>query len=216
MSAIRYNSDMDDEKAREISEIGLRGRQSVRTTFRLPVHLIELLGVVAGLFGVKQKSLFDQLVEDSEVLLGVAGCVAEYSSDAGERRSKTYVLSKRSLSVLEKIAAERCISRDTLVEISIRRLLPVLLSEQEKHGKRVKILSAMEQYLRRGQQLLAETEELLGKNDPVYEMVARMVLQEEEKVRVLRDMVAKGKALEKVAQERFAGGVIDGKHHESE
>ena len=216
MPATKYNNYMDDEKGGEISEAGLRGRQSVRTTFRLPVHLIELLGAVAGLFGVKQKSLFDQLVEDSETLLGMAGGVAGYPSEAGERRPKTYVLSKRSLSVLERIAAERCISRDTLVEISISRLLPVLLSEQEKHGKRVRILGAMEQYLRRGQQLLAETEKLLGRNDPAYELVDRMVSQGEEKVQVLRDMVAKGKALEKVAWGRFAGGVIYEKHHESE
>jgi len=216
MAATKYNNDLSDEKGREISEAGLRGRQSVRTTFRLPVHLIELLGAVAGLFGVKQKSLFDQLVEDSEVLLGIAGGVALYPSEAGERRPKTYVLSKRSLSMLEKIAAERSISRDTLVEISIRRLLPVLLSEQEKHGKRVKILGAMEQYLRRGQQLLAETEKLLGKNDPAYELVDRMVSQGEEKVRDLRDMVAKGKALEKVARQRFTGGVLYEKHHEND
>ncbi|RPI51694.1 MAG: hypothetical protein EHM49_06780, partial [Deltaproteobacteria bacterium] len=50
-----------------ITAMGLRGKQSVRATFRLPDHIIKLLGMVASQLGLKQKSLFDQLVEDKEV-----------------------------------------------------------------------------------------------------------------------------------------------------
>lgn len=45
-----------------ITSQGLRGKQSVRATFKLPEHIIKLLGGVATQLGVKQKSLFDQLV----------------------------------------------------------------------------------------------------------------------------------------------------------
>lgn len=194
----------------EISEARLRGRQSVRTTFRLPVHLIEVLGIIACQFGVKQKSLFDQMIEDDAALDEIAEWVSSYTPENIERRSKTYVLSKQSLLAFERVATERKISRDILVEISIRRLLPLLFAERERHSNRVKILGDMEQYLRQGHELLAKTGSLLGKDDPVYEMVGRMVRLGEEKVLSLTNIVAKGKTLEKALVDRFSGGVING------
>ena len=55
-----------------ISAQGLKGRQSVRATFKLPEYTINLLGIVASQLGIKQKSLFDQLVDDKVVLTEVA------------------------------------------------------------------------------------------------------------------------------------------------
>ncbi len=210
MTLTMHHAGRTDQADIGISEAKLRGRQSVRTTFRLPVHLIELLSIIAGQFGVKQKSLFDQLVEDGDVLSEVAKCVAEYLPENSQRRPKTYVISRQALLALERVAGERRISRDILVEISIRRLLPVLFVEREKHSKRVKILGHMEKYLRHGHALLEQTENLLGKSDPVYEMVSRMVRLGEEKVMDVSNLVAKGKTLEKAGGERFAGGVENG------
>jgi hypothetical protein len=210
MASTMQQQDPADQTGIEISEARLRGRQSVRTTFRLPVYLIELLAIVSEQFGVKQKSLFDQLIENSEVLDEVAECGVSYTPEKRGRRSKTYVLSKQSLFVLERVASERRISRDILVEISIKRLLPLLMAEREKHFKRAKILSEMEKYLRHGRELLVQTENFLGTSDPVYEMVGRMVRLGEEKVMALRDIVAKGKALEGAGIEKFSGEVRDG------
>lgn len=194
----------------EISEARLRGRQSVRTTFRLPAHLIELLGIMAEQFRVKQKSLFDQMIEDKEVLDEVAAWVAGYVPEHIERRPKTYVLSKQSLLALERVSSERHISRDLLVEVSIKRLLPLLYAERKKHSMRVRLLEDTEKYLSNGRQLLARAEDLLGKDDPAFEMVSRMVRSGEEKVIGLTDIVAKGKALEKIMAKRFSGELIHG------
>ena len=210
MALTMQHKGLTDQAGIEISEARLRGRQSVRTTFRLPVYLIELLGIIAGQFCVKQKSLFDQLIEDNKVLDEVAAWVVGYTPENIERRPKTYVISKHSLLALERVAAERRISRDILVEISIRRLLPLLLAEREKHSKRVKILGDMEKYLQQGYELLARAENLLGKADPVYAMIGKMVRLGEEKVMDLTDIVAKGKVLEKVRVERFSGEAIHG------
>jgi hypothetical protein len=210
MVSITQQEDSNEQNGIEVSEARLRGRQSVRTTFRLPIHLIEALGIIAGQFGVKQKSLFDQLIENNEVLNEVAKRVATYIPENSQRRSKTYVLSKQSLFDLERVATERRISRDILVEISIQRLLPLLLAEREKHYKRAKILDEMEKYLRHGQELLAQVENLLGKADPVYEMIGGMVRLGEEKMMTLNTIIAKGKALEGVEVERFSGDVING------
>ncbi|MBU1564848.1 MAG: hypothetical protein KJ630_04370 [Proteobacteria bacterium] len=211
MVVTAHHKELADQAGIGISEAKLRGRQSVRTTFRLPVHLIELLGIIAGQFGVKQKSLFDQMIESDDVLDEVAEWVADYTPGNIERRPKTYVLSKRSLLALERIAAERQVSRDILVEISIRRLLPLLITEREKHSKRVKILGEMEKYQRKGHELLAKAGKLLDIDDPVYEMISRMVYLGEEKVMSLTETVAKGKILEKVNIGKFLGGAINGR-----
>jgi hypothetical protein len=210
MALTVHHKDLLGRVGSEISEARLRGRQSVRTTFRLPIDLIEVLGIIASQFGVKQKSLFDQMIEDDAALDEIAEGVSSYTPENIERRSKTYVLSKQSLLAFERVATERQISRDILVEVSIRRLLPLLFAERERHSKREQILGDMEQYLRQGHELLEKTVRLLGKDDPVSEMVSRMVRLGEEKVMTLTDIVAKGKTLDKVGIERFSGGVISG------
>ena len=210
MPMIIHDFSLEEATGTGISEARLRGRQSIRTTFRLPVDLIELLGIVAGQFGLKQKSLFDQLIDDIEVLNEVAESVPGYAPENIERRPKTYVISKQSLYALERVAEERRISRDILVEISIRRLLPVLFAEREKHFKRAEILGELQSYLRHGEDLRAQAENLLGKSDPVCAMIGRMVRLGEETAMGLAGIVARGKTLENVRVERFFGGMANG------
>jgi hypothetical protein len=102
----------------------------------LPDHIIKLLGMVASQLGLKQKSLFDQLIENEEILIKVAESALGKVFGAEERRQKTYVLSRRSLEVLDNASRQLNIPRHMLVEVSIKRLLPVINDEQEKHRKR--------------------------------------------------------------------------------
>lgn len=210
MALTIHHKALHDKSNMWISEAKLRGRQSVRTTFRLPVYLIELLGIIAEQFGVNQKSLIDQLIEDKDVLNEVAEYVVDHLPENYERRSKTYVLSRQALLALERVAGERRISRDILVEFSIRRLLPVMLSEREKHFRRVKILGEIEEYLHHGNELLQKAENLLGKADPVYEMMSRMIGLGNETVVNVTDIVARGKTLENVIVDNYSGGVVNG------
>lgn len=46
----------------------LRGRQSIRATFKLTAGCIDAISIVAKHLGIKQKSLFDHLAEDTQVL----------------------------------------------------------------------------------------------------------------------------------------------------
>ncbi len=179
-----------------ISAEGLRGKQSVRTTFRLPPHVIELLGIVAAQLNLKQKSLFDQLIEDVGVLDKVAERAHGYAPASPERRQKTFVLSRRSLEVLEQVASRQNIPRDVLVEISIRRLLPVMTAEQEKHRKRTELLRDLKVYYEQGKKVRQKAEMLVGGDDPVVAMVAEVVATCGEKVAELEDIVRKGQSLE--------------------
>lgn len=113
-------------------------------------HIIKLLGMVASQLGLKQKSIFDQLVEDEEILIKVAEGASGKVSAAEEHRQKTYVLSRRSLEVLDNVARQQNIPRDVLVEVSIKRLLPVMSNEQEKHRKRKLIYGEIRTFLDQG------------------------------------------------------------------
>lgn len=196
---------MSDEKAERsaadnptlfLSAKGLRGKQSVRATFRLPEHIINLLGVVAAQLGIKQKSLFDQLVEDKKVLTKVAEQAHGLVRENEARRQKTYVLSRKSLNVLDTVAKQQKIPRDWLVEISIARLLPVIDAEQKKHEKRKLIYRDMQSYLKQGKNLLRKTERTLGRDDQVTEKLRRIVQTCEANMSELAALIEGGRAME--------------------
>ena len=54
------------------SPAALRGKQSIRATFRLTANCINAINIVATQLGIKQKSLFDHLIEDPVILAAIA------------------------------------------------------------------------------------------------------------------------------------------------
>ena len=54
------------------SSSDLRGKQSVRATFKLSERAIDALSIVAIHLGIKQKSLFDHLIDDTRSLKVIA------------------------------------------------------------------------------------------------------------------------------------------------
>ena len=132
------------------STFDLRGRQSVRATFKLSAKAIEALGILAVHLGIKQKSIFDHLVEDDRTLRTIAREVDPEAFNTLERVQKTFVISRKTLISLEETARQFNISRDALVELSIQRLLPIISREREKHEKRKKILKELDYFLNQG------------------------------------------------------------------
>ncbi|MDY6950524.1 MAG: hypothetical protein SWE60_03360 [Thermodesulfobacteriota bacterium] len=147
----------------------LRGRQSVRATFRLTQRAIDTLSAVAMHLGIKQKSLFDHLIDDVESLHLVASAIRSERFDQLERVQKTYVLSRKTLSCLGEVSRRFDAPRDALVEYSIERLMPIVAEEQKRHGKRKQILREIGQYVKEGEKLLQRSSALLGHDDPVSE-----------------------------------------------
>ncbi len=187
-------SSVDEEL--HISAQGLRGKQSVRATFRLPEHIIQLLGIVARQLGLKQKSLFDHLIEDIDVLSKVASGIQGSTPQSSTRRQKTFVLSKRSLEVLDNVARRQNIPRDILVEISIQRLLPVMNAEQEKHRKRIQVYQEMEICRDHCEKLLDKVERLLGNEDQAALLLRRVADVCDESIQELAGIIDKGQAME--------------------
>ncbi len=150
------------------SSADLRGRQSVRATFKLSARAIDVLSIVAAQLGIKQKSLFDHLIEDEQSLSVIANEIEDEVFDALERIQKTFVVSRRTLSCLEQTSQQFNAPRDALVEYSIQRLLPVIAKERERHSKRKAILNDVNDHLAQGLKILQKAQSLLGEDDPVY------------------------------------------------
>jgi hypothetical protein len=150
------------------SPADLRGRQSVRATFKLSARAIDALSIVATQLGIKQKSLFDHLIEDVQSLNVIANEIEDEVFDALDRVQKTFVISRRTLLCLEQTSQQFNAPRDALVEYSIQRLLPVIAKERERHRKRKAILNDINAHLTQGLKILQKAQSLLGEDDPVY------------------------------------------------
>ncbi|MCK5204936.1 MAG: hypothetical protein KAR15_13735 [Desulfobacterales bacterium] len=150
------------------SSADLRGRQSVRATFKLSARAIDVLSIVATHLGIKQKSLFDHLIEDVKSLNVIANEIEDEAFGALERIQKTFVVSRRTLSCLEETSRQFNAPRDALVEYSIQRLLPVIAKERERHSKRKEVLNDINAHLEQGLKILQKARSLLGEEDPVY------------------------------------------------
>ena len=178
------------------SSSDLRGKQSVRATFRLTSRAIEAISVVAVHLGIKQKSLFDHLIEDADALNLIAREMESYEFSRLNRIQKTYVLSRRTLSCLERASRDFKTPRDALVEYSIQRLLPVIMKEREKHMKRKEVLEDFSELLGQGKRLLTHSKELLGDEDPVYERLKTAVDTLITAYQHIDNYVEKGKIIE--------------------
>lgn len=146
----------------------LRGKQSVRATFKLTARTISAVSIVAAHLGIKQKSLFDHLIEDIQSLSSIAGRIQNTEIKKQPGVQKTYVISRKALQSLDQISKDYDTPRDVLVEYSVQRLLPIINREREKHKNRKKIFSSLKQYVAMGQQIRDESMNLLGEEDPVY------------------------------------------------
>ncbi len=174
----------------------LRGRQSVRATFRLSERAIEALSIVSYHLGIKQKSLFDHLLEDMEALNLIAERFKTEEFDQPNRTQKTFVLSRRTLRSLEQVARSFDTPRDALVEYSIQRLLPVIAKEREKQGLRQEVFTDMTRYLNEGEKVLNRARERLGEEDPVYNRLERAFRALLNAHIDIRSFVEKGKVIE--------------------
>lgn len=186
----------DSHGLRQPEAQDLRGRQSVRATFKLSSRAIEALSIVAVHLGIKQKSLFDHLIEDAQSLNYIAKDVAAEDFRALERVQKTFVISRRTLNFLEEISRQFSTPRDALVEYSIQRLLPVIEREREKHRRRKNLLKEIRNHLEMGKNLLAHSREQLGDDDPVTGWLESALANFENTSRGIEHFVEKGDIIE--------------------
>jgi hypothetical protein len=174
----------------------LRGRQSVRATFKLSEGCIEAISIVAAHLGIKQKSLFDHLAEDARSLRSIAREIQDAKPDKQSRIQKTYVISRRSLLSLENVSKNFNAPRDALVEFSVQRLLPIIANERKKHEKRKKMLEEIGNHLKGGNVLLNTLKESLDTEDPIFQKFESIMAVYENAYHHMVSFVEKGKIIE--------------------
>ena len=183
------------------STMALRGRQSVRATFRLSEGCIDAISILSAQLGIKQKSIFDHLMEDAQILKDMASELENSEFDRHERIQKTYVISRRSLSFLDTISSEYDAPRDALVETSVRRLLPIIANERIKHEKRKVILAEISNHFETGRKLLSKAETMLGTDDPMVNNLKTAMSVYKNVLDDITGFIERGKIIEKFQPE---------------
>ncbi|MEW6670352.1 MAG: hypothetical protein AB1427_01535 [Thermodesulfobacteriota bacterium] len=174
----------------------LRSRQSVRATFKLTPQSIEAISIISIHLGIKQKSLFDHLIEDSRALNTIVREIDPGVLQSKHRIQKTYVISRKSLFSLENMSKEFNMPRDVLVEYSIQRLLPVITVEKKKHKRRIEIFAELSEHYRKGLDILRRCENTLEGDDPVCDKLEKLMAGYENIYYEIESLIKKGEIIE--------------------
>ncbi len=173
----------------------LKGRQSVRTTFKLSPRCIDALSLLAAQLGIKQKSLFDHLIDDTQTLKAIARDF-ESPEIRTNRVPKTYVISRRTLESLDQISRHYQTPRDILVEFSIERIMPLIQEERKKHENRKKLMNSLDELLENSRSFLQKADNALDPDDPVLEKVFQICRTINQGCAEINTIVEKGQKLE--------------------
>jgi hypothetical protein len=144
----------------------LKGRQSVRTTFKLPEKTINLLKISAKHLGIQQKTLLDQLIEDETILNVLAKEAQTYCRNDHDCRPKTFVLSRKALDLIDVMLDRYDIARDILVDLSIARLTSYIESLSEKHDQKRSLLKEIDKYQQLLEELSSKAKTIFKQEDP--------------------------------------------------
>jgi hypothetical protein len=187
----------------QTSAAALMGKQSVRATFRLSVECINAISILSAQMGIKQKSLFDHLMEDANSLVAIAHEVESGMLNKEGRTQKTFVISRKSLSLLDTISKQFNFSRDDLVEVSVRRLLPIIAKERQKQVKRERLSLKIAEHLEEGIGLLDEIKRQLGNEDLIFKSMTAVIETYNKAYSTIGSFIEKGKRIEDFPFEKF-------------
>ncbi|MBU0971650.1 MAG: hypothetical protein KKC20_13430 [Proteobacteria bacterium] len=174
----------------------LRGKQSVRATFKLSQKAIDSIGLVAIHLGIKQKSLFDHIIEDMAALDDLAKTIRIRQFNKISRRQKTFVLSRKTIDALSAISEAYGMPRDALVEYSVKKLESVIMAEKLRHIERKKLYHQMTTHFLAGEALYKNATGILGKDDPFCQRFEKSVAMARKTTQEVDEFLEKSKVLE--------------------
>jgi hypothetical protein len=179
-----------------MTTLALKGKQSVRTSFKLSEACIHAITIVATQLGIKHRSLFDYLIEDTELLQSIAGEIVNGDSLGDHGIQKSYIISRESLSALDRLCEKLKISRDALIERSVRRLLPIIEKEIESHRRRKRIFELVDSHCQDGRKVLDQIKESVGVDDPIYKAYLSTVASCKQVKTQIHGIISRGKVIE--------------------
>ena len=174
----------------------LRGKQSVRATFKISQKAIDAIGLVAVHMGIKQKSLFDHIIEDLDALDTLARTIQIRKFKQIQRKQKTYVLSRKTIDALEAISEAYGMPRDALVEYSVQKLESIISSEKLKHEERKILKKEMTDHFDQGKLFYKKAVAVLGEDDPFCRRIEKALLACRKTEEDINEFLEKSKVLE--------------------
>jgi hypothetical protein len=186
----------DEPSSSDSAFTDLRGRQSVRATFKLSDQCIEAISIIASQMGIKQKSLFDHLFSDPQALSDIARKVSNARLEVANRVQKTFVISRGALIHLEHISRNFNAPRDALIEMSVQRLLPIIIDERKRHTQRKAVIARVKQHLQDGRELLLKAQKALGEEDPLTDRLNAAMSVYENAFKHMAAFIEKSEGLE--------------------
>jgi len=178
------------------SSTDLQGMQSVRASFRLSPHCIETISIVSTQLGIKQKSLFDYLVKDTDSIIEIARKLKGTKLRAEDRVQKTFVISRSTLGALDEVAKTYKAPRNALVEFSVQRLLPIIANERKKHALRQEICDRFKSNYYVLKKILEDAKKQIGTEDPAYNKMAPVLEAYTSAKNALSGFIDKGRGIE--------------------
>lgn len=180
----------------KMTTLALKGKQSVRASFKLSEVCILAINIVATQLGIKHRSLFDYLVEDADSLEAIAREVERQNHTHMNGIQKTFIISRETLLAIDIVSKKLKVSRDALIEHSVRRLVPIIEREKECHFKRKHLFDKVRNHYMDSATLLDQIKKSLGAEDPLYKAFQNTMTTCEQIKTQINNIVEKGKIIE--------------------
>lgn len=181
----------------------IRGKQSVRATFKLTEKCIHAINIVATHLGIKKKSLFDHLIEDTDALKSIAEGSRGQIVRSKPVISKTFVISRNSFDVLNKMSKTYCISKESLIELSVQRLLPIIAKEKVTHKERKKYINQINEHLNQGKSIHDKIKKHFGSSDIIYQKFDQVMTNYQHCIDEIQKYIDKSRDIESFKPEQF-------------
>lgn len=152
-----------------VSKSLLTKKESKRTTFKLSNKCLEAFEWMVESYNATAKEVLDIISLSDEIIDHAIEIAKEHNEDESQKKTrKTFVISKQSLSQLNRISTKENVSRDTLIEMLIllyKSLLEKHLEEEkEKEKEALKIIS---NFWSEAENVEGHLDELLSEENPI-------------------------------------------------
>ncbi len=111
------------------------------------------------------------------------------------------MVSRKSIEALSRVSRAYGTPRDFLVEYSVRRLMPIIQAEKERHRIRKGLQNEIETHFWQGRQLLKKMATRLEGDDTMFQMYRVAMEAYETRIRAIRDIVEQGEMIEEFEPE---------------
>jgi hypothetical protein len=146
--------------------------------------------------GIKQKSLFDHIIEDLDALDNLAQNIQIRQFKKIPRKQKTFVLSRKTIEALAAISETYGMPRDALVEYSVKKLESIISAEKLRHKERKLLQGNVLEHFNKGRLLYKKAVDILGKDDPFCRRIEKAVFACQKTEEELIEFIEKSKVLE--------------------